>query len=479
MRLRFNIHKLTLPMLFVSMMLQRSPVIRLIAQSNISLIPRVQHVWTALVAAVTVGAYNSVTAASGKIEIAPGSTDTTVSIGEQFEVVLRVGGEKASTPFPPEIWERSGTLPAGLQAAEGEFGTYNFTGTPTEAGTFPITVQAWEKMDKSEGSNDTFNFTITVEGSGLSFTQQPPSIEGVDWDGTLNLSATVDVVDGTTYQWQRKLDVESIYSDIDGATQNTLTIPNVTTADSGMYKMIATNSGTSVESNVSVVTVTPQPGPKFTGPSNKTLPWGEPLSLSASVDVVDGTTYEWQRILSGEIDYSDINGETGNVLSLPNMTSADEGMYRLVATNGGTAYPSDAATVTVTTTPFQSWRENNFQDPFSADAAQDQDPDKDSLINLVEFTFGLDPLTAENKPLAETSIEIIDSIDYIVYTFPPITTAGDTQVNAESNGSLIPAEWSSLTNGTDGVIISSDNQTYVVKIPMKSGLFNRLKIVSN
>ena len=390
MRLRFNIHKLTLPMLFVSMMLQRSPVIRLIAQSNISLIPRVQHVWTALVAAVTVGAYNSVTAASGQIEIAPGSTSTTVQVGELLQVVIWVGGEKAGDPFPPEIWEFTGNLPAGVTSLENKSaGTLSFSGTPTEAGVFPITVRAWEKLNKNEGSNDSFDLTITVEG---------------------------------------------------------------------------------------IVT-----GPVFTQdlPANPTVAWGNALSLTASVDQPAGTTFQWQRLLPAGVDYTDIVGQTTNTLNLTDVTSSDDGPYRVIATNGGNATTSTTANVAVTTTPFQSWRELNFNDPLSVDASMDQDPDKDSLINLIEFTFGLDPLAAESKPLVNISTEAMGSIRYLVYTYPPIVPTGDSQVTMEANDSLLPAEWNLLTDGAEGVQISSDSQAYVVRVPIKSSLFNRLKIVSN
>jgi hypothetical protein len=344
-------------------------------------------VWTVVVAAVSVGAYNSVTAASGKIEIAPGSSSMTVSLGTQLNIVFWVGGEKANDLFPPEIWEFSGTLPAGIVGIENtNAGTFSFTGIATEAGQFPITVKAWEKLNKNEGSNDTFEFTIIVEGPGITFTEHPVS---------------------------------------------------------------------------------------------KTVPWGDFLLLTAATDLTEGTTYQWQRILVGEVDYSDINGETGTSLSIATMTSADKGMYRLVATNAGNSTPSNSANIEVTTTPFQLWREMNFQDPFSAIAAMDQDPDNDTLVNSVEFTFGRDPNKAESIPLVHTSREVISNTSYTIFTFPPILAGVDSTVSFEGNEGLDSDTWISLQNGALGVIIESADTGYAIKLPDSGLAFTRVRIVTN
>ena len=113
MNIKIYYGKLSWSALCLVMMLQRTPVMRILVQSQFSLFPRVQHMWKAAVAAVTVGAYNSVTAASGQIEIAPGSSSTTVGVGEELRVVLSVAGEKATEQHPPELWEITGALPAG------------------------------------------------------------------------------------------------------------------------------------------------------------------------------------------------------------------------------------------------------------------------------------------------------------------------------------------------------------------------------
>jgi hypothetical protein len=466
-------------MLGVAMMLQRSPVMRFIAQSQFSIFPRVQHMWKAVVAGITVGAYNSVTAATGQISIAQGSTSTTVSLGEKIQLVLWVSGEKVGSPYKPELWEVIGTLPTGVQyAANRNAGTLSFTGNPSQVGQFPITAKAYEKTSKSGGS-DTFDFTITVQGSGPVFTQQP-SNQTVPSGGTLNLSAAVDITNGTTYQWQRQLSGQANYSNIIGQTGTTLSITNMTTADSGSYRMLATNNGTTIQSNAAVVTVTPPAGPVFTQqPVNQTVLWGGVLNLSAIVDITQGTTYQWQRILSGEAQYSDIQGETGTALSISQLIKSDEGMYRVVATNGANTIQSDSAMVSVTASAFQTWRELNFQDPFVIGSSEGEDPDMDTLTNGIEYTFGFNPNKPESTPLVRCSHEVINNVPYTVFTYPPVAARVDSILSFQGNSGLDPNGWSTLQNGVNGVIIESTVEGYVVKVSTSALRFTRLKVTTN
>jgi hypothetical protein len=227
---------------------------------------------------VTVGAYNSATAASGNISLDPQANDTTVAVGDLLRLVLRV--ERKGQTNNPETWLLTGNLPAGASTVTNfDAGTFSITGRPTESGFFSLLVQSWGKPNMTGTKAPDFNFTITVEGTGPVFTQQP---------------------------------------------------------------------------------------------GNKGIPWGGNLNLSATVDIVDGTTYQWQRILSGEADYSDIVGATGNTFPLDQLTSADEGMYKVVATNGSSVVQSDPALVTVNASAFQLWQESQFVDPFGETSGMDR-----------------------------------------------------------------------------------------------------------
>ena len=109
MKFRLFTSRLTWPVFFVVMMLQRSPVVRYLADIELSLIPRVQHLWTIAVGAVTVGAYNSVTAASGDVIFGPGENKTSVSLGESVLIVVDIDG---GAHFPNTwLMSRSLTMP--------------------------------------------------------------------------------------------------------------------------------------------------------------------------------------------------------------------------------------------------------------------------------------------------------------------------------------------------------------------------------
>lgn len=481
MKFKIYTRKISWPMVALAMMLQKSPVLRSLSLYPVSITPRIHHMLKAVVAAVTVGAYDSVTAATGQIGIAPGSTSTTVSVGEKIQIVFWVSGEKVGSPYKPELWEVLGTLPTGVQTSENRnAGTLSIVGNPTQAGEFSLTVKAYEKTSK-KGGVDSYDLTITVMGSGPVFIQQPsPANQEIATGGTLNLSAAVDITSGTTYQWQRQTTGQVNYTNIPGENALTLSISNVTTADSGSYRLVATNNGASIQSNPATVTVTPPPGPVFTEqPLGQAVTWGGDLNLSAAVDITNGTTYQWQRLLSGEASYSDIPGATSTALSIAQMTISDSGAYRLVATNGGNAIQSNAAMITVEASAFQTWQESQFQDPFASVSGENGDPDMDSISNALEYPFGLDPNHPENEPFVQVSNELINNVSYLVWRYPPLADGIGATLLFEGNASLDPGGWSPLENGVNGIIIDSTPQNLVIKTTMTGPRFIRLKVVFN
>lgn len=373
--------KLVWPSMCLMMLLQRSPVARYLNNIELLRIPRIQHIWSAVVASVSVGAYHSVTAASGDLRLVNGANDTEVNLGENLRLVIEL---ESNEDHNPETWELLGDLPNGVTTQiNNELGLFIIQGTATNAGSFPMTLQAWEKGNKGGDASPVFSFTITVLSDGPGFTQQP---------------------------------------------------------------------------------------------ANQNVSWGESLNLSTITDPAAGTTYQWQRMLSSESDYSDIEGATTNALTIPRLTRSDEGMYRVIATNAGNSTTSDAASVTVSATPAQSWQETHFPDPFAIEAALDQDPDRDTLVNLLEFTFGMNPNQAEKDALVHISLETLDNVLHAVYTFPPLVSAGDSQVESEENTTLDPLNWNAQQDGVNGVRVSSTTEAYIIKVPVTGSVFNRLRI---
>jgi hypothetical protein len=74
----------------------------------------------------------------------------------------------------------SGSLPPGLQIVDpGTCGEWIITGTPTQAGTYPFTVQITPTQDGGGGPPGTQQLTITI-GTGSS---DRPLITGASWNG--------------------------------------------------------------------------------------------------------------------------------------------------------------------------------------------------------------------------------------------------------------------------------------------------------
>ncbi|MCB1124089.1 MAG: immunoglobulin domain-containing protein, partial [Verrucomicrobiae bacterium] len=329
-----------MPAFSLLLLLQRSPVIRHLAELEFSLLPRVQHIWTVVVGAVTVGAYNSVTAASGDLRFREPFSDTTVKVGEQLRIVIEVEGSNLT----PGTWIVNGALPAGVTAVTiSEAATTVIDGIPTQVGSFPVTVEAWQEAGMGGDEGIPLAFVIVVEAAGPVINEHP---------------------------------------------------------------------------------------------SAQTVSWGGNTELSIQVQQASGTTYQWQRILAAEAEYSNIPGQTGSSLSLSSVTSAHEGMYRVVATNSSGSVESNPAMVTVNSTPFQRWREMNFENPFSPEAAEDQNHDFDPYINLVESLFGGNPTIADIGPFPETSTEQIGDTLYAVFRFPVLVAGTADQLAAEVSTSL-------------------------------------------
>ena len=330
----------------------------------------------------------------------------------------------------------------------------------------------------SEGSTPSASASVSVTPIAPFFVQQPLDESAVLGE-SLNLSVTVGNPEGISYQWERLLTGESGYKNIEGATENVLLMENLTDADEGLYRVVATNPEGSTTSPSATIVVTPIPPSFSSHPFNQTVDWGGTLSLSATVEIAEGTTYHWQRILSGEIEYQDLGGEMGNALSINNLTSADEGLYRVIATNSDTSATSEAAIVSVSSSPLQLWKETLFDDPFSIEADFNSDPDFDTLVNATEFAFGLDPKIPEKNPFVQISQENIDGTDYAVFTYPSLKAGAESEVSLENNTTLDDAAWMTLANGENGSIIESTIENYIVKIPLSLSGFHRMRIVSD
>ena len=472
MKLRLFFSRLSCPVFCLAMLLQRSPLVRYLAQLEHSLIPRVQHIWTVVVGAVTVGAYNTVTGATGDLRFRSNQDDTQVSIGEELTLVIEVEGS-----LTPETWvvPEPNQLPAGVTASFNvSFGIATISGTPTESGSFPVTIQAWQNRNMGGDKAPDFSFIITVDP----FITQQPVAQEINVGESIQLSVLVGDSTGVSYQWQRQdPNNGDVFNNLEGETGASLSIANATLADSGIYRVLASKDAFQEISNEVVVAVNSLIAEQ---PADQVADWGGDAEFSLVMVSPEGVTYQWQKQnVEDPGVFDDLVGQTSASLNLTNVTSKDAGSYRVVATSGEVVEISEVGVLSVNVSPLQSWLETYFEDPFGEDTALDQDPDKDTLNNAVEFTFGLDPNAKQQEALVRTTQEAIEGVVHAVYIFPPLSGGSTTSVSLEGNATPDAAGWTTMVNGVDGVIIESTAEAYVVKLPADIRQFNRLRIIEN
>jgi endonuclease/exonuclease/phosphatase family metal-dependent hydrolase len=162
-----------------------------------------------------------------------------------------------------------------------------------------------------------------VEGSNVTFT--------VTASGTPPLS----------YQWQRNS------TNLADATASALSLPAVTTNQSGSYSVTVTNAFGSTNSAAATLTVNPLilPPSLIASPTNQTVIAGGDVAFMVTASGTPPLAYQWQ------FNGTNLAGATGTQLLLASVTPAQAGSYLVVVTNAAGATSSPPATLTVTVWP--------------------------------------------------------------------------------------------------------------------------------
>ncbi len=174
----------------------------------------------------------------------------------------------------------------------------------------------------------------TVRVSGF----RPPSVKesprSLDACVTTNVTLVSDFSGtGLSYQWFRNGVA------VPGASSNSLTLTNVTPANSGKYYAVATGT-CNLTATTDTATITVIAKPKLTTqPTNQNLTVGERLELS--VDGSDARTIQWTK------NDQPINGATGNTFVIQSVTKGDAGLYNARVSNSCGGVSSAYANVTV------------------------------------------------------------------------------------------------------------------------------------
>ncbi|HEU5072249.1 MAG TPA: LamG-like jellyroll fold domain-containing protein [Verrucomicrobiae bacterium] len=142
------------------------------------------------------------------------------------------------------------------------------------------------------------------------------------------------------------------FTPISGA--NSLTYTQDTTGLSAgyqfQYRFVATNSSSSVTSDVVTLTVNPASAPTVTvdtTPNYAARYTGGEITFSAGFEGNHPLTNQWQMSTNGGVDWFNLAGQTNTSLALTNLQFDDAGMYRLAATNAIGGNVSSGATLVV------------------------------------------------------------------------------------------------------------------------------------
>jgi len=219
-------------------------------------------------------------------------------------------------------------------------------GTPSQAGSFTFSLQAFELPGARGLTSGTFSYTVNVaaatSGTAPSFTTQPAP-QTATAGGTITFTAAASGSPAPAYQWQKNGNA------ISGATNATLMLTNVQTSDAGTYTVVATNSAGTQTSNAVTLAVTAPPSGS-TAPAIARQPVTQSIATGGTVVfTVDATgspapTFQWRR------NGTPISGATSATLVIRNASAADVGAYSVVAQNSADSATSSAANLALSST---------------------------------------------------------------------------------------------------------------------------------
>ncbi len=322
------------------LLFQRTPIVQIILpEARVMSTTGVGELVKWTVATVAgLGAYDTVAGATTMTQIAPLPVVTPIAAttGTSMSFTVQVTG----APGSPQSWQITGTLPTGI-AKTNSGSTCTLSGIPTNTGSFPITIKAWENSNFSGGSISKA-FTISVS-QGLN----APTITTNPISTTINSGSTATLTveaSGTspTFQWYVGASGTTT-NPVSGATSASFTTPALTSNIT--YWVRATNSAGFANSTAATVSVRIPPA-ITTQPASVAIVSGTTTLTAAA----SGTspTFQWYLGNSGDTT-NPIPAATSATYTPPAPVATTS--YWVKATNAAGSANSDTATVTIIKTP--------------------------------------------------------------------------------------------------------------------------------
>ncbi len=171
-------------------------------------------------------------------------------------------------------------------------------------------------------------------------------------------------------------------------------------------------------------------------------------------------------------------------LDLTNVTAEDAGDYSVEVFNTAGSVMSGVAKVDVSgtsATGYAAWMGRHWPGTPTLEAtAESQDPDGDRIINLFEYYYDSNPLSANDAPRPSVTAEGSDAERRLVIRFPR-GTATEFVSNFEISGTMDGDDsWQPLQHGVDEVEITESDAEIIIRLPARASKhFVRMKIAPN
>lgn len=340
LRARHQVHRLSLPIAWLLLLLERAPALRVATVAAEAAAPsRI----VALLRAAFAG-----TASLGAVHSLAGATQFVVSnsniLGTLGTAIAPIAFTVTGAAIPAGSYRITGSLPPGITVAgANSSGIVNASsgslgGTPTASGTYTISITAYELAN---ASGDPFGptqigFIITGSASSVPAIATQPQSQTVTAGSSVTLSVVATGTPAPTYQWRKNGVLVS------GATGATLALPNVQVSDSGNYTVVVTNLAGLVTSNPASLTVNAAGPTITTQPQSQQLSVGANATLSVSATGA-GLSYQWKK------NGSPLAGATAATHALGAASGDTMGFYSVTVFNATGATESSVATLTVNT----------------------------------------------------------------------------------------------------------------------------------
>jgi hypothetical protein len=207
-----------------------------------------------------------------------------------------------------------------------------------------------------EGSATSNAATLTVEMAPPKpvapvVTSQPVN-QSVVAGQAASFSAAASGTPAPTVQWRVSTNAGKTFSNIAGATSDTLSFTTTTTAESGtLYKAVFTNSSGSAYTKTVELSVSAPVGTApavTTQPASQTVTAGDNATFTAAASGTPTPTVQWSVSTDGGKTWTAINGATSTTLTITDTTTTESGNeYEAVFTNTVGTATSNAATLMV------------------------------------------------------------------------------------------------------------------------------------